>query len=138
MIRIYFASKLHHADKWRALCASTPDIQAHARWLKHIAVGTPDRPEDAPDFWLQDEQDVKDADAVIVYAEGDDQLRGALVEAGMAIAYGVVVVVVGDHPFYGTWQYHPGVVRVPDLDAALEYLRQTIIPRYRRMHNRAA
>jgi nucleoside 2-deoxyribosyltransferase len=133
MIRVYFASKLHHAEKWRALCRSTPDIQCHARWLKHVAMGTPDRPEDAPDFWQQDEQDVRDADAVIVYAEGDDQLRGALVEAGMAIAYGVPVIVIGEHPFYGTWQYHPSVVRARDLEWALDYVRHELTPRYRRM-----
>lgn len=123
MIRVYFASKLHHAPKWRALCAANSHFVAHARWLKHIAIATPDKPEDAPEFWLQDEQDVRDSDVVIVYAEGDDHLRGALVEAGIALACGIPVFVVGEHKDYGTWQYHPGVYKMPDLDSAIDGLR---------------
>lgn len=131
MLRVYTASKLKHAPMWRSLCATTPYMQAHARWLKHSAMGTPDTPDHAAEFWLQDEQDVRDADAVLVLAEGDDHLRGALVEAGMAIAYDVPVIVVGKHADYGTWQYHPGVTRMDDLSSALAYLK-TLKPRYRR------
>jgi len=131
MLRVYTASKLKHADKWRALCGDNLHIQCHARWLKHCAIGTPDTPEHAVEFWMQDEQDVKDADAVLVFAEGEDHLRGALVEAGMAIAYGVPVIVVGDHPDYGTWQHHPGVQKMDDLPSALAYLK-SLKPRYLR------
>jgi nucleoside 2-deoxyribosyltransferase len=132
MLRVYTASKLKHAAMWRDLCASTPHLQAHARWLKHSTLGTPDTPEHAVEFWLQDEQDVKDADAVLVFATGDDHLRGALVEAGMAIAYGVPVIVIGKHADYGTWQHHPGVTRMDDLASALLYLK-SLKPRYRRV-----
>lgn len=135
MIRVYFASKLHHAQKWRDLCAATPHLQAHARWLKHHALGTTDTSTNARTFWLQDEQDVRDADAVVVYAEPHDHLRGALVEAGMALAYKVPVVVVGDHPDYGTWQHHPGVLRMPDLPTVLSYLK-AMEPSYTRLARR--
>lgn len=131
MIRLYTASKVHHAGKWRALCATSRHIQCHARWLKHSAMGTPDTAEHAAEFWLQDEQDVRDADAVLVYAETGDRLRGALVEAGIAIAAGIPVIVVGDHPDYGTWQHHPGVRRTADLEQALRLL-EGVQPRYRR------
>lgn len=131
MIRLYTASKLCHAGKWRALCAASRHVQCHARWLKHCAMGTPDTAEHAAEFWLQDEQDVRDADAVLVYAEAGDRLRGALVEAGIAIAAGIPVIVVGDHPDYGTWQHHPGVRRTADLKQAL-LLLEVITPRYRR------
>lgn len=130
MLRVYTASKLKHAAMWRDLCARTYHVQFHARWLKHNSIGTPDTPEHAAEFWLQDEQDVKHADVVMVFASGDDHLRGALVEAGMAIAYGVPVIVVGTHPDYGTWQHHPGVMRVADLDAAVDAMRR-LRPRYR-------
>jgi hypothetical protein len=36
----------------------------------------------------------------------------------MGIAYGKHVIVVGDHPDYGTWQYHPQVHRAKDLTEA--------------------
>ena len=128
MIRVYTASKLKHARYWRELCETTHHVQFHARWLKHNRIGTPDTPEHASLFWLEDEQDVRDADAVLVYAEGDDHLRGALVEAGMAIAYGVPVIVVGTHPDYGTWQNHPGVIRAKDIHDAMMQLAE-ITPR---------
>lgn len=132
MIRVYTASKLKHAAMWREMCATTPHIQAHARWLKHNAMGTPpDTPEHAAEFWMQNEQDVRDADAVLVYAAEDDHLRGALVEAGIAIATGVPVLVIGNHHDYGTWQHHPCVTRMDDLASALLYLK-TIKPKYRR------
>ena len=51
----------------------------------------------------------------------------------MAIAYGVPVIVIGEHPFYGTWQYHPGVTRCPTIADAMDYLRMSIVPRYKRM-----
>jgi nucleoside 2-deoxyribosyltransferase len=125
MIRVYTASKLRHAPMWRELCAANSKFMFHARWLKHNKLGTKDTPENARQFWLEDEQDVKDADVCIVYAEGDDHLRGALVEAGMAIAYGVPVIVIGGSSDYGTWQYHPMVSRATDLAHAVDLLKNT-------------
>lgn len=130
MLRIYFASKLRHAAKWRKLCAESSDFIAHARWLKHNTLGTADTSENAREFWGQDEQDVRDADVVIVYAEAQDHLRGALVEAGIAVASGVPVIVVGDHADYGTWQYHAGVRRVGTIHQAIELAITTVRPRY--------
>jgi nucleoside 2-deoxyribosyltransferase len=126
MIRVYTASKMKHAAMWRDLCTATPHVQFHARWLKHSAIGTPDDSGQASEFWMQD---VRDADAVLVYVEPGDHLRGALVEAGMAIAYGIPVCVIGKHQDYGTWQYHPMVTRVPDIQSALNWLEQRR-PRY--------
>lgn len=131
MIRVYTASQMHHADRWRALCRRSLQILCHARWLKHAALGTPETAANAREFWQQDEQDVRDADALMVFAAPGDRLRGALVEVGIALACGVPVIVIGEHPDYGTWQYHPGVTRVADLEAALEHLA-TVRPRYRR------
>jgi hypothetical protein len=122
LIRVYTASKLTDAPLWRSLEKDWPHVIFHARWLRHIDVGTPDTPKLAASYWLEDEQDVVSADALIVYSESNTPLRGALVEIGMAIAFGVSVIVVGDNPAFGTWQYHPGVHRVPDLKAASELL----------------
>lgn len=122
MLRIYVASKLIHAARWRALCDTTPHVQFHARWLKHNKIGTEDSSKNATEFWREDEKDIQDADLVIVYGELGEHLRGALVEAGMAIAYGVPVFVIGSHPDYGTWQFHPGVKHHDTLDGALKYL----------------
>lgn len=130
MIRVYTASKMKQGRKWLDLHAGAQGLYFHARWLKHTALGTPDTPEHAAKFWLEDEQDVRDADVVLVYAEQGEHLRGALVEAGMALACGVPVVVVGDSPDFGTWQYHPGVVaRATTVPSALAWITVNITPR---------
>lgn len=124
MIRVYTASKLRHAKMWKELCDKSHSFIFHARWLKHVKIGTPDGPEHAPDFWMQDQQDVKDSDALLVYAAPGDKLRGALVEVGMALAYGIPVVIIGEHEDYGTWRHHPGVFWVTDFDHAEVFLSE--------------
>ena len=124
MIRVYTASKLSTAQMWRELHAAWPHVYFHARWLKHNAIGTPDLQAYAGRFWKEDEIDVRQADALLLYGLPGEHLRGALVEAGMAIAFQVPVIVVGEHPDYGTWQYHPGVHRVADLNAACAFLEE--------------
>lgn len=123
MIRVYTASKLTTASLWRELSKKWPHVLFHARWLKHNEIGTPDLQEYAGRFWMEDQQDVKCADAVLVYAKEGEHLRGALVEAGMAIAFTIPVIVVGEHPDYGTWQHHPCVERAKDLEEAGEMLK---------------
>jgi len=129
MIKIYTASKLKHAKMWRDLCQANSSFIFHARWLKHNAIGTPDTPGHAAEFWRQDVQDVIQSDAVMVYSENNEPLRGALVEAGVAIANGIPVYVIGDSNSYGTWQYHSGVSRVPSLSDFIHYVVPTIKPR---------
>lgn len=89
-----------------------------ARWPHIILRGVPDEAHFAKSAWLLNIEDVERADVVMVYGERDDRLRGALVEAGVALANGKHVIVVGDHEDYGTWQHHSLVHRAPDLDAA--------------------
>lgn len=117
-MRIYTASKLNKAHLWRDLVSAWPEVTFTARWpTLHVGV-TPDEPCYAKVFWQHDLEDVLAADGVLLYAEPEDHLRGALVEAGMAIATGRFVVVVGEHDDYGTWQYHPLVYKVGDLESA--------------------
>lgn len=124
MKRVYTASKLRHAEMWRALNDSVSGVFFHARWLKHTKMGAPDEAEHAVEFWKEDIEDVKTADVVLIYASDDDVLRGALVEAGAAIALGIPVVLAGDNESFGTWQYHPGVVyRTPMLHEAIDFIK---------------
>lgn len=122
MIRVYTASKLSRGAQWRQIHAACNHVYFHARWLKHNQIGTPDLREYAARFWKEDEQDVKSADVLVVWAEGDEHLQGALVEVGMAIAFGVPVIVIGDHPDYSTWRFHAGVSIAPNLECALAML----------------
>ena len=130
-VRVYTASKLHHAALWRGLRETNPGIYFTARW-PFFAGAVSDSSDAAEYFWQDDLADVLRSDVVLVYALSGEKLRGALVEVGAALSLGRVVYVVGKHEDYGTWQYHPNVVRVGTLDKALEELvtlRASIIGR---------
>jgi nucleoside 2-deoxyribosyltransferase len=127
-MKVYTASKLSKAALWRQLRVDQSGIEFTARWPSYSGREptdpefVPDTPENAKWFWLEDEEDVAKADVVLVFAEGDEHLRGALVEAGMGIALKKRVIVIGEHKDYGTWQFHPRVERVATLDEAWRLL----------------
>ena len=124
MLQVYMASKLHHFRRWRALRAQWSNLHFTARWPDMDVSTVPGTPEEARKHWIEDEEDVRAADAVLVYAEDGEHLRGALVEAGMAIALRKTVVVVGTHPDFGTWQHHPRVIQARDLEEARQRLEE--------------
>lgn len=124
MIRVYTASKLSAAPMWKDLQKLwQKDAFFHARWLRHVEIETPDTPENAEDFWREDEEDIETADVLIVLARPEDHVRGALVEVGMALAKNVPVIVIGEHADYGTWQYHSGVTKAENFGAALMIIK---------------
>lgn len=121
-LRVYTASKLHYAPMWRELRVDADWRFVHftARWPFmtlcefHASEAAPQ----ARHFWMHDEHDVAQSDVVLVYAEPEDHLRGALVEAGMALGAGKRVLLVGENEGFGTWQWHPRVGRVSNLHFA--------------------
>jgi hypothetical protein len=112
MLRYYMASKLRMAPQWIVLAnrAYKEGGLMCSRW-PYIIGHVPES--DSNGFWSNDFSDIDDSDCVIVYAEGDDQLRGALVEVGYALAKGIPVYVIGEHECYGTWIGHPLVTTIP-------------------------
>jgi nucleoside 2-deoxyribosyltransferase len=117
-IRVYTASNLSEAPRWRDLVEEWPEVKFVARWpFKHVGT-VPDEPVYAKVFWDHDLEDVASCDVVLVYAEPGQKLRGALVEAGMALALHKRVIVVGDHDDYSTWRYHKNVYIAADLAMA--------------------
>lgn len=126
-VKVYFASKTCHAPKWIGLRAAWQDrIHFVARWPYMVGVVPATDPVAAQNFWQDDMLDVSTADVVIVYVEPGEHLRGALVEAGMALAYDNWVIVVGNSPDYGTWQYHPKVRQADTIDQALTLATQLV------------
>lgn len=119
-IKIYIASKMHHAAKWRELRDDwkRSDLSIISTWIDHDHFEDKATPDDFMIFWITDHADVVDAEFLVLYGEEGDVLRGALVEAGMFLALDKHVIVVGDNPSYGTWKYHPRVIRVPTLESA--------------------
>jgi hypothetical protein len=121
VINVYIASKIKHAALFRALRSEWGAVGInilHARWLDQAAFEDDASPEDFHIFWLVDEHDVKDSKVLVVYGEGQDELRGALVEAGIALGAGIPVFVVGDSPSFGSWVNHPHVVKAGTLENA--------------------
>ena len=120
MLRVYTAAKVHRGKELEDAFSTATFAFLHARWLKLINLNVEDSAENAKHFWVDDITDAVTADVVLVYAgpTGSDVLRGALVEVGAALAAGVPVLIVGDSPSYGTWQYHPGVMKCGSLTDA--------------------
>lgn len=110
-MRLYFASKMKHAEKWRKFALDNPRHHIVSRW-HYLEPFVPDTPDHAKNFWAADFLDVLACDALIVYAEKGEHLCGALIEAGFALGNSKPVYVVGEHPSYGTWQHFPGVKKI--------------------------
>lgn len=119
--RIYMASKMQHAETWRKLY-NDPTIHICSRWpfLEPFIDPTP---ANSRRFWQDDMADILACDALLVYALPGEHLRGALVEAGAAIALGKLVLTVGDHVDYGTWAHHPCVLTASTLSNAIAAIK---------------
>lgn len=123
-LSIYFASKIYHAETGKILATEWTEFNWTARWPVHHVGKVPEHHQQFSRlFWQHDYEDVAKADVTMVWARPDDNLRGALVEAGIAIGLGKMVLVVGENENYGTWQYHPSVLRATDLEEARQILR---------------
>ena len=133
MPRVYIASCVGHAELWRKV-HETPDIHFVSRWpfLEPFVDPTA---LNSRKIWLDDMADVRACHALIVYAVEGVHLRGALVEAGAALALGRMVIVVGEHPDYGFWQHHPNVTHVATFENALDAVRgRALSPRWTNSH----
>lgn len=115
---IYPASKLYHARMWRTLRDQWTGVEFSGSWVDAVLSGVEDTPENAREYWPVNVEEIYDSDLVLVYHEPDDDLAGALVEAGIGLALNYPVLVVGNPP--GTWKYHPLVIRFDTLDAAYQ------------------
>lgn len=125
--KVYFASKRHHADKIKA---QRPDgFHFNGRWLETANLAeTAAKP---ASHWLEENfADIKEADFVIVYAEHGEVLKTALLEVGWAMAYGKLVIVVGDHESYRPWRACKARVSfAPTLEAALVEIKRRVTPK---------
>jgi hypothetical protein len=123
---IYVASRASVPERgamWRALRADGWPIIS--TWIDEDGEGATD---DFEELWRRIEQEVTGAARLIFYAEPDDlPLKGALIEAGMALAAGVPVYAVlpgvrleprSMRPV-GSWLAHPKVQIVATVEEAL-------------------
>lgn len=116
--RIYIASKTYQAPAWRALRdkAGWPIIST---WIDEAGPG---ETKCHVDLWRRCIDEAKSATGLILYAEDGDLLKGALLEAGAALACNVPVAVVGPAEAMKTAKHHPGVTICNSLDQARQAL----------------
>jgi len=110
---------------WRKLQQEVPHVFFNARWIKRAEKEEEMQGIDFRDLWGECQEDIKDADIVLVYAEDGDQLKGALVEVGMALAFGVQVMLVTpveDRHVFGTWMHANGVQWATTMEDAMRRL----------------
>lgn len=124
--RIYIASRAsvpERSARWRAFRDLGVDIVSS--WIDESGEG---QTESYSDLWTRIGFEIANADRLVLYAETDDfPLKGALIEAGIAMGMGKPVTVClpnigiearSCRPI-GSWINHPSVVRNDDIRAAL-------------------
>lgn len=127
-LRVYPASKTIHAQKWRDLQDEWKNIHFTARWIRQVTLDQGDilQTEASVKYarrcWIEDEEDIRGSDYLMLYAEEGEHLRGGLVEAGIAIAAKIPVIVIGKHSDYGSWHHHPNVIPIANLSAVQSYI----------------
>lgn len=110
---IYTASKTTHAWRWRAL--RDTGVPINSTWIDEAGVG---ETVDFRDLWARCVGEAAGADALVLYVEPGETLKGALVEVGAALASGVPVYVVGNPD--GSWVIHPLVRRCGSIEEAVD------------------
>ena len=124
---VYVASRAsipERSQMWRDLRAGGWNITS--TWIDEAGEG---ETEDLTELWDRIEEEIRSADGLILFAHGSDfPLKGAIVEAGMAIGMGKHVAIVlvdcelekrSMRPL-GSWAAHPRCVLCESLDEALE------------------
>lgn len=144
-LRVYFASKTSHAQKWRDYDLNSKVLKVTSRWIKQVildgecVIANPKVKGELRDFasrcWIEDQQDIQGADYLVLYAEEGEHLRGGLVEAGIAIEYGIPVICIGSHPDYGSWQWHPMCMRLDSLEHLEAWAKRELDRRISTMKN---
>jgi hypothetical protein len=89
-MKIYTASKTAHVEKWRAL---RREHEVTASWIDEAGQGTTT---DYSELAARCITDIENADILLLYCEPGELLKGALIEAGIALAFGKEVRCVGE------------------------------------------
>lgn len=114
-MKIYIASKTRHAAKWRKL--REKGFEIISTWIDEAGKG---ETKDFKDLAIRCINEAKTADKVILYSDNDENLKGALMEVGAALANNIRVYVVGYSPSFETaLNQHPLWIEAVSLDYAL-------------------
>jgi len=116
-LRIYTASRVRHSDRW--VLARAAGFPVCATWINEAGPG---QTEDMGELWQRCIAESSGADALILYRQDGEPLKGALVEAGAALGAGRPVFAVGfdgeDDLRTFSFLNHPLVKRCAGLEEA--------------------
>lgn len=119
------ASNLARVEMWKDLKKQGANIISS--WIEQVGPV-----ESYSNLWSKITTEIAMADLLVLYVEPEDlPLKGAFVEAGMALALGKRVIIVApnvnispvDYNPIGSWAYHPLVTFENDIKKAV-FLKQ--------------
>ena len=116
---IYTASKTKHAQLWRDL-RDSGFVNVISTWIDEAGVG---ETSDFSDLWRRCVFEASTADALLLYRKEGEVLKGALVEAGCALAKGKRVYCVGDVLGY-SFTNHPNAICCESIHEAVDRIAQ--------------
>ncbi len=113
--RLYTASKIIHAPKWREL-RDVFGFNVISSWIDQAGKG---ETKDMSQLWVNMVDEVKFCDFLLIYKEPQDtELKGAWVELGVALASSrVAIYAVGIEEY--TVAKHPRIIHFPTLQSAI-------------------
>lgn len=135
---IYIASKTRHAKKWQRL--RDEGVPICSTWIDEAGPG---QTQSMRHLWLRIRDEIRDCSVLLLYANNQDfhpidsvrkwagsPLKGALVEAGMALAFDKRIIVALEgvtldrnmRPI-GSWVNHDRVWMYPSLKLAISIAR---------------
>lgn len=127
LMPIYVASRAsvpERGEMWRRF--RDQGIPITSSWIDEDGAG---QTADFRELWDRISREIAQSVALVLYAEASDfPLKGALVEAGMALGMNKRVVVclpdVALNPWLrpiGSWLKHPNVAFIPDINEAVKW-----------------
>lgn len=122
---IYVASKVKHAPMWRRFRdAGAPIIST---WINEAGEG---QTNDYKELASRCVREVQCATSLVLYCEHGEILKGAIIEAGVALAAGIRVYCAGDcESISRVFRSHPLWTTASTVDVAIYYASEYLPPR---------
>lgn len=118
---IYVASKTRHAEMWRLLRLH---MKINSTWIDEAGVGQTASYSELSERCLWE---IRNSSALVLYCEPGEILKGAIIEAGAALALGIPVYCVGECVSLSrVFRAHPLWTDSENLNAACEAIKKLI------------
>lgn len=119
MKTVYIASKVKHAARWLRLRKQGYAI--NSTWIDEAGE---DQNKDYTELAVRCLKEIQNADVLLLFCQRGEVLKGALIEAGAALALGKEVFCVGKcHTLSQVFRSHPNWKTFNNLLAALQVVK---------------